>query len=459
MSDVSAILGLPYIQPSQSQKHVTHNEALASLDALVQAAVKGRTLVTPPAAPQTGDAWLVAPSGAVNAWAGQENALTWWDGAGWRFAAPRPGWTVYDLAEGGPLVFDAAQGWIRLPVSLDGLDMLGVNGAADTTNRLAVSSSAVLLNHQGAGHQLKINKAGATDTASLMFQTGFSGRAEMGTAGNNDFSIKVSPDGAAWTEALRVDRTSGQVTGAAVQSGPSDATPGRLMKTGAFGIGGLSPFLSDISVTDNSLPAGGVFGFSTAGGRYRRAGGGHTRPDDPVAACHGRRRGAGDGRRRGIGDPPGHHAVTGAHLGRLVALAADILGTVSQTGGVATGAIIETGTNANGTYTRWADGTQICRGVITVASVSCSIGFAGGFRSGTGPSITYAATFASSPAIAPCQMTSRERTCWCAVSLQVPRSLLSASCVSRAALRITSERIRPLVAGRPKEHPMHTHAP
>lgn len=322
MSDVSAILGLPYIQPSQSQKHVTHNEALASLDALVQAAVKGRTLVTPPAAPQTGDAWLVAPSGAVNAWAGQENALTWWDGAGWRFAAPRPGWTVYDLAEGGPLVFDAAQGWIRLPVSLDGLDMLGVNGAADATNRLAVSSSAVLLNHQGAGHQLKINKAGATDTASLMFQTGFSGRAEMGTAGNNDFSIKVSPDGAAWTEALRVDRTSGQVTGAAVQSGPSDATPGRLMKTGAFGIGGLSPFLSDISVTDNSLPAGGVFGFSTAGGRYRRAGGGHTRPDDPVAPCHGRRRGAGDGRRRGIGDPPGHHAVAGAHLGRLVALAA-----------------------------------------------------------------------------------------------------------------------------------------
>ncbi|WP_145156180.1 hypothetical protein [Pseudomonas oryzihabitans] len=37
-----------------------------------------------------------------------------------------------------------------------------------------------------------------------------------------------------------------------------------------------------------------------------------------------------------------------------------ILGTVSQSGGVATGAIIERGSNSNGEYTRWADGTQEC---------------------------------------------------------------------------------------------------
>ena len=36
-----------------------------------------------------------------------------------------------------------------------------------------------------------------------------------------------------------------------------------------------------------------------------------------------------------------------------------IVGTVSQTGGVPTGAIIERGSNANGEYTRWADGTQV----------------------------------------------------------------------------------------------------
>ncbi|PRD42188.1 hypothetical protein C5748_17130 [Phyllobacterium phragmitis] len=39
---------------------------------------------------------------------------------------------------------------------------------------------------------------------------------------------------------------------------------------------------------------------------------------------------------------------------------ASIIGTVSQSGGVPTGALIERGSNANGTYTRYADGTQEC---------------------------------------------------------------------------------------------------
>lgn len=38
----------------------------------------------------------------------------------------------------------------------------------------------------------------------------------------------------------------------------------------------------------------------------------------------------------------------------------NILGAVSQTAGVPTGAIIETGSNANGRYTKFADGTMIC---------------------------------------------------------------------------------------------------
>lgn len=40
--------------------------------------------------------------------------------------------------------------------------------------------------------------------------------------------------------------------------------------------------------------------------------------------------------------------------------AGNILGTVSQSGGAPTGAIIERGSNANGEYVRFADGTQIC---------------------------------------------------------------------------------------------------
>ena len=39
----------------------------------------------------------------------------------------------------------------------------------------------------------------------------------------------------------------------------------------------------------------------------------------------------------------------------------DQVGTVSQSSGTPTGAIIEKGSNANGSYTKWADGTMICR--------------------------------------------------------------------------------------------------
>lgn len=74
---------------------------------------------------------------------------------------------------------------------------LGLGGAtADATNRLSINAPASLFNHAGAGHQIKVNKAAATDTGSLVFQTGCSGRAEFGLTGSDDFQIKVSVDGA-----------------------------------------------------------------------------------------------------------------------------------------------------------------------------------------------------------------------------------------------------------------------
>ncbi len=56
------------------------------------------------------------------------------------------------------------------------------------------------------------------------------------------------------------------------------------------------------------------------------------------------------------------NAATRTALGTTGALYGgdSILGAVSQSGGVPTGAIIERGSNANGEYTRWADGTRTC---------------------------------------------------------------------------------------------------
>jgi hypothetical protein len=69
VSDQTANLALPYILPSQAQKHVFHNEALQRLDAVVQLAVTGE-LPAPPVTPIEGECYLIA-SGAMGAWSGK----------------------------------------------------------------------------------------------------------------------------------------------------------------------------------------------------------------------------------------------------------------------------------------------------------------------------------------------------------------------------------------------------
>lgn len=52
----------------------------------------------------------------------------------------------------------------------------------------------------------------------------------------------------------------------------------------------------------------------------------------------------------------------------------NILGTVSQSGGIPTGAIIERGSNANGEYVKFADGTMICTHEIATGAISATQG-------------------------------------------------------------------------------------
>lgn len=163
----------------------------------------------------------------------------------------------------------------------------------DSANRLAVASQAALFSHAGAGFQLKLNKAASGDTGSLVFQTNYTGHAEMGLAGSNDFAIKVSPDGSAWSTGLALagDGTAALLAGATI---------------------------------------------------------------DGQEAFH-----------RG-----------------------NILGPVGETGGAPSGAVIERGSNSNGNYTRFADGTQICTASLTLTR---------GANGYCGVTWTYPASFADTP--------------------------------------------------------------
>ena len=293
MDETSTNLTLPYLQAAQAQKHVTHNAALAQLDLVVQLVLQGVDETVPPLGPDEGQVWGIG-TGAVGDWAGHDGALAAWSNGGWLFLTPRPGWQA--MRGSAPLVFDGSD-WVTpdLP-ALQNLPGVGVNTSHDGTNRLAVASAATLLTHEGAGHQLKVNKNAVGDTASLLFQTGFSGRAEMGTAGSDAFSVKVSPDGSSWATGLTLSTA------------------------------GVAALLAGLTI-------------------------------DGKQAYH-----------RG-----------------------NVLGTVSQASGVPTGAVVERGSNTNGDYIRFADGTQICLQTLTV-NMTIANAFMGGFRS-NGQNWTYPATF------------------------------------------------------------------
>jgi hypothetical protein len=229
--DETPNLNLPYIMAAQAQKHVTHNEAIRRLDAIVQTSVVDRDLGAPPGSPVEGACYIVA-AGATGAWTGREGEIAAYQDGAWAFYPPREGWIVWVCDEDLLCAWDGAD-WV-LAYDLNPTPLVGVNATADATNRLSVSAPATLLSHAGAGHQLKLNKNAAADTASLLYQTGFSGRAEMGLSGDDDFHVKVSADGAAWTEALVIDKDTGIIAVLTIALTNVGATPAAIAGGGVL---------------------------------------------------------------------------------------------------------------------------------------------------------------------------------------------------------------------------------
>lgn len=210
--DQTPNLKLPYIMPSQAQKHVTHNEAIRLLDAIVHLSVRSQSQTTAPVTPASGDRYIVAAP-AAGTWANKAGMVAFFVDGGWSFIAVAKGWLAYIEDESSLFVFNGTS-WEStagaLPENLS-VSMLGIQATADAINRFSVSSQASLFNNAGAGHQVKVNKNASTDTASLLFQSGWTGRAEMGLNGDDNFSIKVGDDTGNWRVAMRVDRATGNL--------------------------------------------------------------------------------------------------------------------------------------------------------------------------------------------------------------------------------------------------------
>lgn len=153
----TAKLSLPLLAPSQAQKHVTVNEALGRLDAMVQLSLTSRTVTTPPVAAIEGDTYLV-PGSAVNEWAGQDGAITVFQNNGWLFINPQAGWRAYVVDEGVQIFFDGtdwgdgavavAQGGSAFSLNVNEFDHDLTAGATSTTG-LEIPADAVVFGVTG----------------------------------------------------------------------------------------------------------------------------------------------------------------------------------------------------------------------------------------------------------------------------------------------------------------------
>ena len=190
----------------------------------------------------------------------------------------------------------------------------------------------------------------------------------------------------------------GLLTGTAVTQTAVDFTVGRLMRTGNFGLG-----LNDGTLTDiNDMDAHRISGF------FRWSSGATGAPPTSAGVFQHLTRISGTEHHQiayGANDRVFRRRWTGSAWGSWQEIyhAGTILGTVSQTAGVPTGAVMQHSSSANGFFERRASGRAECtRTDQTTANVSTAYGslfrsadiawtFPSAFFAGTLPAVAFSA--------------------------------------------------------------------
>lgn len=107
MSDQTSNLGFPFLAQGQAQKHVTVNESLLRLDALVQLVVTSASVSAEPASPADGALYILPVGKTGAAWGAMANgALAHCRDGAWEEITPRTGWCAYVAAEGALYAFN-----------------------------------------------------------------------------------------------------------------------------------------------------------------------------------------------------------------------------------------------------------------------------------------------------------------------------------------------------------------
>lgn len=172
----TAKLGLPLVAQAQAQKHVTVNESLTRLDALVQMALTSIGAAVPPASPIEGEVHSVG-AGATGVWSGQDGMVAIFANGGWVFLTPQPGWQAW--ANGTRVQFDGADwqegagalsangaGFLHRTIEVDHLVQAGTSSAITSvipSNAIVYGVTGRVLSDVGGATGIEVGVAAATD--------------------------------------------------------------------------------------------------------------------------------------------------------------------------------------------------------------------------------------------------------------------------------------------------------
>jgi hypothetical protein len=206
--DATANLQLPYLAAAQAQKHVTVNETIRTLDALVQLAVVSATTSAQPGSPADGDRYILPAGKAGDDWGSMTDwSIAYYVDGAWSQLTPREGFAAYIADTDDFVVYDGAA-WNAISSAL-------VNDSV--TNAILRNSAALSVMGRSAnssGDPADIAASAASD-AVLRESGGVLGFGTVATAGLADDAV---------TNAKAANMAADTIKGRANGAGAGDPT-------------------------------------------------------------------------------------------------------------------------------------------------------------------------------------------------------------------------------------------
>lgn len=225
----SARLSLPYLEGAQAQKHVTVNQTIRRLDALVQLAVESATLASQPVGPADGQVYILPPGKTGAAWGAMANgALAYWRDGAWEQITPREGWLAFVKDADRLLVFDGTA-WVAAMEAAD----LGL-GVTDTVQfgRLGVGGApwgGAVFHGQAAGAdaELRLQRTDGTGYFRVRCRTTLAELNHEANAGNALIDFNPAPLDGTSAAAFRFFRATSTTGAAQLEIFRGDGTSAR----------------------------------------------------------------------------------------------------------------------------------------------------------------------------------------------------------------------------------------